>query len=100
MSGPLCCATIIYGIFDVEDGLARYVGQTCNLKARMAQHKSAKTKIGDWLRVSHDRSEVRILEQARFLGWKTEKRWIERLWREGHPLLNKYGVPCDERIIA
>ncbi|WP_226862597.1 GIY-YIG nuclease family protein [Mycolicibacterium baixiangningiae] len=88
---------VIYGVRFLPEFVYRYVGLTTKTaEIRLRQHfkiarSGRKTPFYDWLRV-HDGEDIvadvlEVFDGLEELG-QAEITWIERLWKEGHPLLN------------
>ena len=92
---------IIYGVREIGSAEYRYVGLTTHrIARRKSEHyKTAlrgqkKTPFADWLRQRTDRESVYFESLELVMGTdredlgRAEARWIEKLRRQGHRLLN------------
>lgn len=86
---------IIYALIDPRSGVARYVGLTRNLNARMSSHRRAKSvnrHLNHWiesLRIAGNEFGVRVLEIVpEDISGDVEKRWIKRFRDDGLSLVN------------
>ena len=91
--------SIIYGLRQVGTDEIRYVGLTnFSLRKRFAEHQSkARGKWhyepAPWMRSTGNVEPVILQTCAMSKARIAERRWVERLAREGHRLLNSHLVP-------
>ena len=82
----------IYGLLD-EAGRVRYIGNTVNVKRRVAGHWGSRYRYGHacalWLRTLPSRPDYVVLKETDDDGCSTETEYIDR-WHETFPgrLLN------------
>ena len=92
---------VTYAIRDPRTGAYVYVGQSGRLAKRIAEHlrcgvrPRARGGIKAWLHdtlASGVTPEFVELETAEFeeASLQSEAKWVKRLAREGHPLLNRW----------
>lgn len=90
----------VYGLKDPRDDLFRYVGQTTNVKKRFKQHMAGSVdgspEKRQWiseLKLKGMEPKCEVLEGCNLAyAKKVEKKWINRMRAEGHPLTNgEYG---------
>jgi len=98
---------VIYALVDPRDFLIRYVGLSENIYMRFKQHLRCEgTNVGKnrWIEELNANQEIpnvwnletaRDREEARFL----EEEWIDRLLKQGFPLLNVVGAQ-DEVVVS
>lgn len=91
--------TTIYGLRAIGDTEIRYVGLTnLPIKQALKTHKS-KARNGwgygpaDWIAEVGDVEIVALRICASDQARKAERHWVEKLYGEGHRLLNSHLIP-------
>ncbi len=83
----------IYGLYEPDSDILRYVGKTTNPDARLANHFSnpPNQDMMLWfqdLRSIGKKPEIRIIETVRYQANKREQFWIRKASEDGCELLN------------
>lgn len=100
---PIEGGNIIYGLFDPNDGMCRYVGSTTDLKTRIEKHEECKNvsnpELNDWLTSlvkNHQTPDVFVFTSVS----DDDNDWVERMWiaymKREHPLLNIHRGGINE----
>lgn len=90
----------IYGLYDPNDPVIRYVGVTKHPEQRLREHRTRKCGLSlwQWVRALQHGPEMIILEECNpDVSEEREHFWINVYKAAGSSLLNHFGVKTKNR---